>query len=504
MIAQPRRVSQLAAVLCVFAVSPRSHADSPGGGNLLGHRGVLRANAAVPQPAGWFGLTTDFQYFKASGFLAPNQDHSRMVNSYGIAWAPWRFLEGAFALHVTSDNNTAGSSEELQVAVGDPELSLKGGAELGYGFSLGGLLDLRFPSGAGFFQSSASATNVFVAVLGSWSGGSKLPLGVHLNLGFLRDGSGDLFPDPKKLIASQRYAAQVSSFNRLVTRLAIEYVSTYVGPFVELSLEPYLGDGAPGFGDSPGLVSFGARVWPTRTRGLQILAALDVGVTGVGNGQPVVTDPNKFAFSVPRWNILFQLSYRFDPFAEPTVRGEGTGASTAPPPVNVPRTGIITGEVLDAKTDKPIWNARVGVEGEQASSLAVNPGDGSFRTWRVATGKRTVVASAEGYSEARAIVDVPPDGQGEAKLKLAPRTTLVPGTLRGTIKSVAGKDVSGVTVLIPEIDRTVPVDADGGFNVSLKPGEYKVVVSAKGLRTQTKSVRILEGSTVILNVELYK
>lgn len=497
-------------ILAILSVSSTALAD-PHAGNLLGQRGLLRMSHATPQPAGVISIGTDFQFFKASGFLATNQDHSRMVNTYAINWAPFRFLEAAFALHVTSDNSVQGSSEELQVAVGDPELALKGGAELGKGFALGGLLDLRFPSGAGFFEASGSATNVFFALLATWSGGSNLPLGVHVNLGFLRDGSANLFPDLTKLTAAQRFAAQVSSFNRLVARIGLEYVTKYVGPFLEVSLEPYLGEGNPGFGKSPGLLSLGARVWPTKKKGLQLLAAVDIGLTGVGDGTPLIapsatpSPQDKYAFAIPRWNILLQASYRFDPFAEPEVRHvtDGGGGGTTKP-VEAPKTGVVVGAVTDARTEKPVWNARVSLEGEQTSSLAVNPQDGSFRTYKLPVGKYTLVAAADGYDPAKLEVEVAADGTADAKLKLNPRSSIAPGTLRGTVKSVQGKTLPGATVLIPETDQTIAAGTDGTFSVSLKPGEYRVVVSAKGFRSQTKTIRIQEGSTIILNVDLYK
>ena len=341
-------------------------------------------------------------------------------------------------------------------------------------------------------------------MLASWSGGSSLPLGVHLNVGFQRDGSSNLFDHPEKLSPSQRFAAQVSSFNRVVTRFGLEYITSYVGPFVELSLEPFVGDGAPGFGKSPGTISFGARVWPTQKKGLQLLAAIDVGITGVGDGTSTVS-AGKYAFVIPRWNLLLGLSYRFEPFAGPERivekgGGGGGGGETSPP---APKTGLVVGSVVDDRTEKPIWNARVSLEGEQASSLAVNPSDGSFRSYKLDAGKHSVVASADGYGTAKLEVLVPPDGEAQARFRLGARTTVTPGTLRGTIKALTGK-LAGATVLIPEIDQNIAVAADGSFTVSLKPGEYKVVVSAKGFRTQTKTIRILEGSTVILNVDLYR
>jgi hypothetical protein len=479
---------------------------APDAGNLLAQRGVLRLSAATPQPSGWIGIATDFQYFKADGFLSKDQSHSRMVNSYALNWAPFRFLEAAFALHVTSDSNGAGPNEELQVAVGDPELALKGGVALPRGFSVGGLLDLRFLSGAGFFQSAGSATYVYFAALGSWFGGDRLPLGVHLNFGFFRDGSEHLFDKPSGLTAAQLYSAQVSSFHRLVTRVAVEVLTAYVGPFVELSLEPYVGEGAPGLGKSPGVLSLGVRGWPTRRKGLQLLAALDVGLTGVGDGSPIASG-GKFAYAIPRWNLLLQASYRFDAFAEPpssTARTDGARGVGGEPSLSSSgaRSGVIRGTVLDGRTERALWNARVTVEGEGTSALAVNPADGTFRTYPLRVGKHVVVATAEGYSPSRVTVEVTPEG-AETRIKLAPRASIVAGVLRGTIKALSGK-LSGATVLIPEIDRTIQVGEDGVFSVELQPGEYKIIVSARRFRTQTKSIRIQEGSTVILNVDLHR
>lgn len=494
-------------------LAPAALAEAPAAGNLLGHRGTLRAASAVNYQAGWVGLGTDFQYFQAGGFLADNEDHSRMINTFTIAFAPLRFLEAVVAMHVTSDRSATevgapGQREDLMVAVGDPEISLKGGVELGGGVSLGGLFDLRFPSGAGFFESAFSSTSFLIAALASWSPG-KLPIGVHLNFGFQYDGTENLFEDPSKLKVYQLYAAQVSSFHRLVTRLSVDYNTSYIGPFVELSLEPFMGSGAPGFGDSPGILSFGARIWPTKGKSLQLLAALDVGLTGVGSGNdtPALTG-GKYAYVIPRWNLLLGLSYRFDAYAKPEVRvvsdgGGGAVTGESGPGSEPTRTGAISGVVLDEKTNKPIYNARVSVLGQEASQLAVDA-SGAFKTFQLPTGTQTVVATADGYAEVRAQVQVAPDGTAETTLKLAPRTSTTPGTLRGTIKALVGKSPKSATILIPALDRSIEVDRSGEFTVSLNPGEYKVVVSAPGFRTQTKTIRVQEGSTVILNVELHR
>lgn len=500
-----QRLMGWAIVVLVLAHSTGAVAQVEGAGNLLGHRGMLRMASASNHPAGWIGLGTDFQYFKIGDFLLKGEDHARMVNSYSIVWAPFDFIEGAMALHVTSDKSMGGADERLMVAVGDPEFSVKGGAKLDHGFSLGGLLDLRFPSGAGFFEPSPSAVSLLISVLGSWSISPRIPLAAHVNLGFLYDGSKNLFDDITQLEQDQLYAAQVSSFSRLVARLGLEYVTRYVGPFLELSLEPYLGDEAPGFGSSPGLLSIGARAWPTRQKGLQLLAALDIGITGVGDGTPLVdATSGKHAYGVPSWNLVFRLSYRFDAFSRPKESSASKEADTPSPEVREKQVGAIHGVVVDEQTSKPVWNARISLEGEDVSHLAVDPKDGTFRTYQIPAGPRTLVATADGYNPAEMRVQVDPGMPASANFRLAPKASLAPGTMRGTVKALVGQNPESSTILIPALDRTITIGADGTFSVSLKPGEYKVVVSAKGFRTQTKTIHVREGSTVILNVELHR
>ncbi len=497
----PRCVTPL--LLAMALASPAAvRADAPAGGNLLGQKGLLRMVSASNHPAGVITLGTDLQIYSARNLLSEGQDHARMENTLSISWTPLRFLEAALALHVISDSSS-GKADELQVAVGDPQISLKGSYEILDGLTLGALVDLRFPSGAGYFEAALSSTNALLAVVASYSLGDRLPLAIHLNVGFLIDGSENMFDDLSRLTTSQLYAAQISSFNRVVTRLGVEYLTKYVGPFVELSLEPYVGGGAPGFTGSPGRVSFGARVWPTKSKSLQVLAAMDVGITGVGYGSRPPLPAGKFSVVLPRWNLLFRLSYRFDPFEEPApkVVAERPKKECPPPPQ---KPGVVIGEVLDARTGKPVWNAMIRVEGQEASSQAVSPQDGGFRTFGIPAGDQVLFVAADGYDAARSELKVPAGGQVKVVVKLKTRAAVPPGTLRGSIKDTRGRKVKGATILIPALDKTIQVPGSGSFSLTLKPGEYKVIISAPRFRTQRKSIRIQEGDTVILNVELFR
>jgi hypothetical protein len=456
-------------------------------------------------PAGTISIGTTLEFFRANEFLSPSRtdstaalDHSRLVNSFTLVYTPLRYLEAAFGIRVISDNSTGPNADELQVTVGDPQLALKGGYEVFPGITVGGALDARLLTAAGFFEAGSSAISFGLTALASWFGGSKLPIGVHVNLGFAYDGSDSLFDAPEQLSAPQLFAAQVSSFHRIVSRIGVEYVTKYVGPFVELELEPFIGSGAPGFGDSPGRLSFGARGWLGERKGLQLMAALDVGLTGVGDGSAADLG-GKFAYVIPRWNLVMRASYRFDPFYSPapTIVKEAVNTPVAPP------QAFISGKVIDSQSLKPVWNARVKIADSEASALAVNAKDGSFRSFAIPLGTRAVVASAEGYMDTRVLLDVSEDG-AKTVIQMTPKVRFKPGTIRGTVTKRGGRALRTATVLIPALDRTIALGKDGKFSVSLKPGQYKVVVSAPGMRTQERTIRVIEGDTVILNVELYK
>ena len=264
--------------LALLAAPVRADASElPAGGSLAGVRGLLRVAAAANQPAGTISLGTEAGFYWMPEMLAGGQDHSRLVNSLTVAFTPWRYIEAALSARVVSDSSSGGAAgDELQVAVGDPRLVVKGGGEVGAGVSVGAAVDLRFLAGAGYFESAASATSALFSLLAGWQGDPGIPLGIHLNVGFRYDGSSSLVSDPSQLSEAQRLAIGLSSFHQVVSRLGVEVTTRYVGPFLEISLENLVGSGAPGFSDHPRYVSGGLRVWPPASKSLQLLAAVDL------------------------------------------------------------------------------------------------------------------------------------------------------------------------------------------------------------------------------------
>ncbi|MCB9555942.1 MAG: carboxypeptidase regulatory-like domain-containing protein [Deltaproteobacteria bacterium] len=466
------------------------------GGNLIGQRGVLRASTATTQPRGQVSIGTNLQYFRASNFLADGQNHARLINSYSLSFAAFRWLEAAVALHMTSDSSS-GKQDELQVAIGDPQLALKGSYAFGKQLAAGLLLDLRFPAGAGFFKPAGSAAVFSLAALGSYR--FNIPLSIHANIGVILDRSKNLFDDASQLSVAQRFAAQINSFHRIVSRIALEYDFRYASPFVELSLEPFIGADAPGFADSPGLLSLGTRLWATKHRSVQLLAALDIGLIGVAKTSGLQLPANKFATPIPRWNLLLRLSYRFN--ALPKAAPARPIVPTKPPEISPAR---LAGRVIDDQSGTAIPSARVQIAGSAASSLAVDAQTGTFRSFALPPKRYVVIASAEGYQPRRITVELESGAEARTTLRLTPSGQTAPGTVRGVIRTLGGKSVGRATILLPTLDRTIEASADGSFSLSLSPGEYKLIISARGFRTQRKTILVRGSTTVILNVEMHR
>jgi hypothetical protein len=496
-----------------------------GGGNLTGVRGLLRTSSAMIQPRGFIGFGADFQFYTAGGLYknyagsdlatAPTTtpvdvDHARMVYTYTLSFAPSKYFEAAFALNVISDDSTirdsnlsAEDASQLQVAVGDPQLVLKGGYELIPGLALGGMVDIIFPAGSGFNEIKLSATSVFFAALATYRVSNKLPLSVHLNVGYFLDGSKEILGDPSEFNAAQRFAAQYSDFDRFILRFGLEYETKYVGPFIELSLEPFMGSGAPGFGDSPGRLSIGARGWLGKRKNVQLLAAVDIGLTGVGPYE----EHDRRAFVIPAWNLALRFSYRFDAFSGPEEKivyrdktGGKDGGKDQPPPT-APKLATITGKVVDARTGNPIWNARVRIPKSTTSSLAVDT-SGQFQTFELPVGKRELEAFAKGYKKATVAVSLTESGS-EVTIKLEPRQ-IAPAVLEVLVRTVRGKPIRGAAVMIPQLNKQVVTGRDGRATINAPPGSYQVIISKRGYRTQRKKERITEGQNRKFNIELHR
>jgi hypothetical protein len=79
--------------------------------------------------------------------------------------------------------------------------------------------------------------------------------------------------------------------------------------------------------------------------------------------------------------------------------------------------------------------------------------------------------------------------------------TVQRGEIRGVVQASNGRALAARIEIRP-LDRVLVADAEGGFATEVAPGEYDVVVSAPGHRTQTRHVVVEAQGVIVLNVQL--
>jgi hypothetical protein len=80
---------------------------------------------------------------------------------------------------------------------------------------------------------------------------------------------------------------------------------------------------------------------------------------------------------------------------------------------------------------------------------------------------------------------------------------LPPGEVRGVVRALkGGKPVKGATITLEPGGAKVETDADGNFQINVAPGQYKLKVSAPGLKTQELDVNVDPEGVAIKNIDL--
>jgi hypothetical protein len=137
---------------------------------------------------------------------------------------------------------------------------------------------------------------------------------------------------------------------------------------------------------------------------------------------------------------------------------------------------------------------RIGTQAEATKSKpAVHRLDETSGTISVAVdGKKPGGATIAKLDEGT--TTVPP-------IRLEP--VLPPGQLRGVVHSLpAGRAVEKAIVTVGTTK--VETAADGTFELSLPPGNYKVNIKAPGFAPQDLDITIEVGSVIIKNIDLHK
>ncbi|MEZ4271273.1 MAG: carboxypeptidase-like regulatory domain-containing protein [Myxococcota bacterium] len=173
--------------------------------------------------------------------------------------------------------------------------------------------------------------------------------------------------------------------------------------------------------------------------------------------------------------------------------------------IKAPPTFVVTGTVVDNATLQPITDASVVLTGKDVSPLSVDPENGQFKSYPIATGNGLlqILATAPGYKEGEATVPLGTEGEvKEVTLKLIAEGKIPLSILKGSLKDArSGKPVKG-QIFIPALGKRIRTDKNGQFSANVKAGRYQVLVSSRGFSTQKKDIKLRPGDVVILNVDL--
>lgn len=425
--------------------------------------------------------TGGYGFIEGAG--AEGGDHHRVAGGLGVAIRPLEWLsfslgaQGRWDVHPDDDSG-----------FGAPWLAARAGWDLADEFALG--FDVRFvghgedaPS-IDFLGSRLSLRGLFTA-----RPTESVRLGLHAGLrldgtGRTVDRSGAVQFGP-----GDQVSLAVTDSDAALIGLAGAIDFGGVELLLEATWEPLFGDAAPSLERSPLRFGVGARA--------ELVTGLALGAMIELTAQPREAVVFSQLVEVePRVQAMLSLSYRFDfDGDEETAAEEG---DDGPDEVDDAPEGTrrVSGRVTDAD-GAPLAAADVRIVDEAGGELARGTSDpqGAFALDVPEDATGTVEVSAEGYDAYSA-----PLGGGAAPLSVGLSPTQAVGTLRGLVRSFAGRAVEA-TVSVDGGEPT-QTDEDGVFEVEVTAGAHTVEVTADGYATQQREIQVEPGGVTILNVDL--
>ncbi len=164
-------------------------------------------------------------------------------------------------------------------------------------------------------------------------------------------------------------------------------------------------------------------------------------------------------------------------------------------------TGSIGGTVTDTETGEPIEGALVETQVDDGIYSDTTDEEGAYLLEEVPTGTHEVIASADGYREEAAEVEVGEDEVTEKNFALEPVPTY---TVSGNVEdSDTGDPLADAQVIIEGTERSGVTDDDGYYEISdAKEGTYDLTATKEGYQSKTvHGVQVEEDTSVNFALE---
>lgn len=452
-----------------------------------GVHAVGRVRPIEPGPAFSLALTSGYGY--TGEVLADGDTHHRAFGAVAAAFraTPWLELGGQLTGRYDKHEGTA-SDDGL---VGDPRLWITAGqpgARGGFGVRVGLWLPGAEAPSVKLDAATMDAAGVFTLVAGATT--------LTATAGYRLDRS-TASVDAAMLTPGDRVGIGLSDADAVLVGLGLRHRTGPWQLLAEASGDLLVGDRAPDLLESPLRVGAGVR----RVLDARITVEAMVEVSTSQRPDLAMMPPDVLVAIEPSAAIGVGLSYSFaaGQARTPTITRIDDAVPVdplLPPPPPAPTTGTVRGTVVDA-AGAPVPGATVTV-----GTATVQTGDdGTFVIPDVAAGEAELRIDRAGYQPDLRTITV---GAGaEAAVEVALVRAKLPSQIRGLIRSFGGQGLAA-TVRIEPLGQEITAAADGTFTVDVPPGDYTVVITMPGYKTQRRPAKVEDEGVFVLNAELSK
>jgi hypothetical protein len=434
--------------------------------------GTIGMNARLGLGYGW-----------TEAVLKMGDSHQRLQLDVAGSFSPLAWLSAAVWVRGRYDTHSGADDDDGVVA--ETRLAIRATQPLGAGFYAGIELAPWLPGGdtvGGALSALSSDLQLLLVYAPELS-----PLTLGLAIGARMDRSKHAGGDPHTYSAADRLALGASdSVWALRQGVALSYRTGVFEWVAEWSWKMYFDYVA----ESPMWVRAGLRWRPLPPVQLELLL-------GVSPSQrPSLDADAPLAVVEPRLAGGLSATYRWS-MEPPQPRAEAAPIPPLPPPAaDVP---IQLRGLVRSSAGTGIADASLTLRQGDATHAATSDTQGKYAFAAVPVGQYTMQVAADGYTNFERVVEL---RRGETpELQITLERELPQGQIRVTVRRFDAKPVVA-TVAIAERKVSRPTREDGTLEVDVPPGDYKVTITARGFRPQTRTARVDMHGVAILVVEL--
>lgn len=465
--------------------------------------GFIRLSAPVPSSA-LVSVAASGSYGQYSSILNMVGPSYQLDGVLAIGVTPIPYFSARFLLHGDYNAHSGSPAPKYSTLYGEPELALRTQFPVAPGAFVGAELEARLV-GAKAPNVEIGATTVTMRGMGAYN--YRKNTWFSAQLGFRFDNSARAFDGQiDRLKDGDRQTFPVSSFNAFELGVAASHRFDGFDAFEligEISSDIQVGKGAPSFVEGPISFDIGGRydILPN------LLAQGHFEYSPSTTPSPYPTDV--LIATRPRFEVGLGLTYRFFDAKrdKPPTQSNAVQEKKPTKPLSAPAfaaplpSGSVTGRIVD-EAGHPVSDVMVLLTQADEPPIEVySDANGMFLFETVTLGPGKVTTKSAGYDSVAKDIEVKQDE--EIRLDYVLYDSLPAGQVRGHVLDFTGGPIFA-TVTVDPGNLTIPVEADGGFSLDLKPGRYKVRFEHPGYSSQVRVIRVQDKSVVVLNIALEK